>query len=826
VLVNMRFRSRLFFWFIVVLGLIVEARADGLEGGDRVSVGSGGVGVQVPGLWGVLRVSYTNSQDRPKEFLAVSYFDDDPQLQFGRRLTVPPRSRRISWHPIRMPSGPDEMIDFHTLLLTRENGVETLMRQDTGRLKLENSVIVSSLEVATGIIDQSAYAPPGENPGGTGTDLLLTARYDRNVRNNAVHMIEWPIPVGDEYIDVLDQLVVADDRVLSDAAGLQAIRRWMTAGGRVWVMLDRTSTSVIDGLLGQEATVSEVDRVGLTLLTVEPGPSSPPIKPAPQDHEVPVPFVRVYAEGFETAYSVNGWPAALWKEVGQGRLLVTTLGPAGWMRPRLPKDPPAPGGTGWQTQFVPGPGLSWLSQQFYLPRTRTLLPEEAAEAVIRQQIGYAIPSQRLVGGWLLAGVGLIGVASIVLLRKERLEWIGLAAPCIAIVVAGVVFWIGQRNRAEIPSGTTTIELVQAVPGGRDVRIEGLSGILAKDAAPLKVSGTDGGAILPKMDGLASVTRRMVWTDIDHWGWENLPAAPGLRIAKFEGSSSSPVTIEAPASCDGEGVTGKLSLPSGIKASDAVLVTPRGRIAVTLQEDGAFKAPSTAVLSGEAYLGAGILDDRQQQRNRLLATMLSSGSKVRFPTQPTLLVWTPSWDARLSLGEGTQTGEALVAVPIRWEKPSEGAAVTIPSPLVHYREVTGPQGESTVGLYDRRTEQWTERARPISAWLGLDLPRALQPLKLESATIRAKVVGPIGRLEILGLRDGQTVSLQTWENPAGSLEATIGDAESLKFDSQGRLLLKVAAGVEVEQAELSNDPANYWRIESFEVELRGRAAAAH
>src|SRR5207302_3970072 len=117
-------------------------------------------------------------------------------------------------------------------------------------------------------------------------------------------------------------------------------------------------------LLGDEFVCEVIDRVGLTNVRIEPATNAPSggaakagtAGPIETEYEEPVDLVRsVLAEGdFEVEYTVNGWPAAFWKSFGEGKLLVTTLGPRGWMRRRTAADARSIPDTGeFQSTFAP-----------------------------------------------------------------------------------------------------------------------------------------------------------------------------------------------------------------------------------------------------------------------------------------------------------------------------------------------------------------------------------------------------------------------------------------------------------------------------------------
>src|SRR4051794_9928258 len=50
-----------------------------------------GVSVFVPERWGIVGVTVANPGDAPAEVVSSHYFPGDPDLQFARRLWVPPR---------------------------------------------------------------------------------------------------------------------------------------------------------------------------------------------------------------------------------------------------------------------------------------------------------------------------------------------------------------------------------------------------------------------------------------------------------------------------------------------------------------------------------------------------------------------------------------------------------------------------------------------------------------------------------------------------------------------------------------------------------------
>ena len=126
------------------------------------------------------------------------------------------------------------------------------------------------------------------------------------------------------------------------------------------------------------------------------------------------------------------------------------------------------------------------------------------------------------------------------------------------------------------------------------------------------------------------------------------------------------------------------------------------------------------------------------------------------------------------------------------------------------------------MWDHLRHEWQERTAPALVWLSFQVPRELLPLAIERARIDLKVTGPVGRLELFGLKDGKVVGLQRVVNPVGSLSLDVTDSACLKIDGEGRLSLGLDAGDRDRPQPAAdagqNSKANYWRIESLALQL--------
>jgi hypothetical protein len=207
--------------------------------------------------------------------------------------------------------------------------------------------------------------------------------------------------------------------------------------------------------------------------------------------------------------------------------------------------------------------------------------------------------------------------------------------------------------------------------------------------------------------------------------------------------------------------------------------------------------------------------------------------------PLVLLWTDDRISDFQFDEGRRLlGAALLAIPLVLDRPPAGTPVRIPAPLLEYRNTFQPSGEPSSPVWDYPRKEWHEYARAASVWLKFQLPRELLPLELTSGRMEIHVTGPLGRLEVFGLRrqpgddrpgavGGQAVSIDRWDQPVGTRSIPLTDPGVLSIGPDGTLVLGLAVrGPEKKpesdpQAEFDEKPS-YWRIEELSLELTGKA----
>lgn len=204
------------------------------------SIHAGGIGRLVPGEWGAVGVDVVNPGDQPVDALSAMYFQNQPNLQYGRQVWVPARSRIMTSFPVLAPQDlprQKDHVEIQTLLIDRTGKDEVLIKSSTGQM-LGDAILATVFErPITGLIDDA-----GDELGG---DTVMAMRLVRNLTRRVAILTGDFAPATPHSLQALDHLVLMSDRLAKDSAGLSAIREWVHDGGRLWIMLDQVSSETV-----------------------------------------------------------------------------------------------------------------------------------------------------------------------------------------------------------------------------------------------------------------------------------------------------------------------------------------------------------------------------------------------------------------------------------------------------------------------------------------------------------------------------------------------------------------------------------------------------
>jgi hypothetical protein len=726
-------------------------------------------------------------------------------------------------HPVLVP-GADQIQNnagiVHSLIIDRSSGSEVLVKNESGQLRHERSLMMTPADRNTGIVAgwTAADSVPQEI-----LDLIVASRVGQGLNNKVTYLADQFLPVDETSLSYLDHLVIADDRLVDDFAALAAVRRWLSAGGRLWIMLDRCDPVILERLLGDDYRGHVVDRVGLTTVRIDKAPSliMPEAEPGESvDYDEPVNLARVVVSGVKVWNTIGGWPAAMTRSYGEGRVLITTLGPRAWIKPTPPNTDSDKRLTPEKTSpFAPRSPLENLAAYVLALRAPDPLPQSALEPLAQEFVAYQVPTWSLIVGIMSGFLAALVVIGVWLWRIERLERFGWIGSLLAVLFGTVLTGIGMANRHAIPASISSLQLARAVNGTDDVWTHGTLAVYRPDETQAAVRGTAGGRLWPELAAANGATRRLVTTDLGTFQWEGLTQAAGLQMYSDATARSFPDRFTASGTIDEQGVVGTY-VGHSASSGDAILATRYGRIGVDLAADGRFTAAAADVFTPDQYLSATLLGDAQDRRRRILQQLFENPGWQESLDQPQLLVWLDDWDLGFQFGEGLQKqGETLLTVPLQITRPPAGSELLIPSPLLSFAVCRPPDGSLPAGFWDDDRYEWQERSGASTTWLRFQVPGALLPLEARKARLTVKVSGPMGRLEIMGVKDGSAATLETVANPVGVREFEINDPTLLAINTQGELTLGISADVIAGlSGGQSRGTANYWRVESLALQL--------
>lgn len=561
----------------------------------------------VPEQWCDLHLRLENSGDTSRDLLCTSYFETDPGLQYGRKIWLPPHARLTLSHPTLIPRVTRDQassININTLLIDRTAGAEVLLKSESEQLRHDRTLMLTQQSRNTGIVygGSGASEVPQEI-----MDLVIGCRVTQRLSNKLTILADDFLPTDENSLRYLDHLVIADNRLTEDYAAMVAVRRWLHGGGRLWVMLDRVNSELLERLLGDDFQGHVVDRVGLTSVRVDGAPT--PKSPEGEIGETltfdePVDMARLVVAGMKVWHTVDGWPAALTMPWGEGRLFVSTVGPRAWIKPtppeRLATEDPL-----LKTAFIPRTPMADLSTLILANRESPLLLTSDVESLAREYISYKIPNWTLIAGVMGGFLGVLVVAGLLSWRLQRLEHFGWYGSLLATLASLMFLVIGQSNRQGVPPTESSVQLAQVISGTDDVRSRGAIAVYRTEPSEQAIETRRGGVIAIDMKGMEGTTRRMITADLDTFHWEGLPQPSGLHLFSESTSEANSRRYEARCSFNEQGLSGRFTGNPGT-GSDAMLATQFGRIGVKMSADGSFSGGVEEILAADQFIAANFL----------------------------------------------------------------------------------------------------------------------------------------------------------------------------------------------------------------------------
>ncbi len=765
--------------------------------------------------WSVLSVQASNAktalgENAGGEGMVTVFFPATPDQQYVRKIWVPAGGQRTSFLPFRMPAGiprSESSVELQMASIDVGPDAREVFRRTDGDPLTESILLsVDHDPVKTMAIYRRHFIDSQHRmvaPDTDAIDMLFVARQAAKLSTNVTSYQEDFLPPWPEAFEQYHTMVLCGDRLSHDAAGLTAIRGWIRDGGRLWVMADRTPPAMLSALLGSRLDLTVVDRVELDQFTIESGNRrTGEVLRDDCEFEVPVDFVRLMTNRDDVTATINGWPAAIWFPFGEGEILLTTLGPRGWIG---------------EFDEAPTQALKELTNRFFNVPEGGLAPQ-LMETAVTQQIGYSIPTRGFAIALLAACCGCMGVAGLLLSRRNQLEHLAWLVPVIAIGTAGAFIATGLANSTSVPPTIAALEIHRVLPGTNEVRTEGLAAIYDSQSreANWEADRRQWALPVPPSDG---EVRRLVWLDDDTVMPLNTATAAGsvgTALLSAQTVSSAPLGVSARFGPDGLEGAFPSAADEAAWPTDAVIVqATMPAIAVTTDANGSFVAPADAVLAPGEYVAGGLLSDEQSRRHGVLQQLLNPEDDWAFPREPSVLFWSDDLDLEPSFPDDfVRIGAALNVVPLTLERTPPDSRFTVPSTFLKPTVEPGRDGSSTA--YSLRTGQWVKGlTRGGETVLRFELPAEVRPCSLDGGTLTLRCNIPSRQLEVWTSGAGEPVQIFARSNPSGVLTIPL-DAEHLVLDATGGVRLAIlVSDMQRAKAEVTDELASDAQLPDFE-----------
>jgi len=747
-------------------------------------------GFVTPGHWAEVGFSVTNPGNSDITVYPTVRFQRGEEVQFVSRFWVPAGATREGLQPVRCPPLPRnanaqdvKALDIETSLLDEQN---QLRGRQPGLLRIEHR------PNGTGIL-------MGGSDRRTASRWVAQTRVKNGRTKRLAYIRRESLPERNLGLDALSEIVLGDPELSLTAGQRDALRDWVVAGGTLWLMLDQLPAGMPERLLGDAWTVTVLGRneINQPEVRFEDERST-------RSFDYPIGMVWVDPGDFSVIATVDaGSPALMERDLGLGRVVVSTVDAAAWMTA--------------DDELLPA--ASDMARTV-LDRVATPEIDEALQnRVASGQIGYEILDR----GTVLVGLGLYLAVLIAgglwFAARQQLDRLAVLAAAAAAVVTLGFGVMGIMTRSAVPptvAGTPMLAIEPAV--NREV-ITGRVSVYNPAAADKTLAGTNGTLLWPDQLGLHDVDPRMVWTDVDAHHWESLTLASGAvrGLAIRQGRSRR----AQPASMNFADDAIEVTTPAGL--ADVILATPTGGLVPQAVTDAAAEpgddsrawrggAPD-AVRNGR-YIRGGTLSIEQQRRLGLYRAV-SRG----FPASGQVVM---GWDNALPLDvafpfEVTPRHDALVVMPARMERPSVGTQVTVPEPLVTY-EVVSRKGVGVSTVFNPQTREWIgDVTQGMTILLAFYPPRDLLPMQVDRLTLNLDLDAPSRTVQIGTLRGQQVTPARTLESPTSpvAMELTAEQVPGLTFEPDGSVLVAI---------RIADPPvgqlATTWRVKRVGADITG------
>ncbi len=810
----------LFVVFLSVFPCIVEpCRAAG-------QLNLAGVGLTpssrvVPGQVMFLTANMENGGDERAEGKVVVTVEELPSLQSVRHVVVEP-GESVTFElviPLPLEFAQFKHLNMVATVYVREGDREVILERNgapvfsTLRLPIAQGRVFGMAMEPDPPVLPTWYWP--QDPPPSSYEFATAARIDASSSRVSATFEMQSLPLNQLQWNGLDLFVIAEPTPLKDPAAVQAMREFMTRGGRIWVMLDKVPSALVQPLLANGQTCEEVERVELNDFTIEfvsyATQLSARDRSIASDRDVPM--TRIVQSGGRVTHEVDGWPIALNMNIGYGQLIITTLDSFVWILPREQAASSDPLQTSnyqtqlWATSFAVGS---------IVPRVD--LPLSKPVDYPLRLIGNPIVPKKWVATALLSFCGLLAGLGLLLAYSGRLPAMGLVAPGIAVVASLALLLASRWVRQDIPESVSRLQLVDIGEDGSFASIREQAAVYLANAANMQLSSNVDGVMFSS-EAVASGVRRLVSEDFQKWHVANEDWPPGAW--RYAAECVIPThQLIAKGRLSGQGLT--LSLPVGLPSAleDPVLSYVAGDPLLCQYSGESLVVNDQVSPDGERWIAGSIISDEQHRRLEVYQQFFAPNKFMRRP-DARLYGWTTPWIGSTWNRDLKQQGSALVSLAVELERPAIGQQVFVPHGLIQLRRRVSPTNLTTA--FDDLTGKWLDEVGMASqVEMEFILPSQVVPLDVQAIDFELDVVAPQRTVALSVITDSGPVEIAKLDSPSIPWKQSISDPAILTAFQGGRLAFSLnVSDLPAASSEYGTTSVVTWHIDHFHASVRGQ-----
>jgi hypothetical protein len=605
--------------------------------------------------------------------------------------------------------------------------------------------------------------------------------------------------VASEY-DGVYAIYAASRHMALTGQQINAMRRWLISGGRLWIQGERVRSSFGRALLGSDWTICKVGQTRTATLKL----SGHGIPDTALHLKRAIHLAYLLAPGYQTLEKINGWPAVLMRRVGLGRVYVCSVNGRGLLN-KSEKD---------------GAALWPIVRNFY-QGSPFHPPLAALKDNANSQIGYRISGRLAVGAVLIGLTIALILAGLILGKKDRLEQLAPVAIALAVVAGIVLIVNGKLNRGKVNLTLSSYQIANVSPAQHLMAVTGFASIFSPNARGAEMLTSSALKLNPKQSFSKQPDVRLMVQSGQKFNWRNirLPSAATIDIpyaSTHQDRILKPVSGEFGPS--GLQISGQESLLASLQ--DSAIAAPRGALGMTRTGPGRRLAGANDILPAGQFIESSFLT-RSQQRHNLIESELFNPTR-RSASEALLLGWT-SQHAGIPLMRLTHhpvtMHQTLLVIPVDMRHSAAGTRVALPWPFLPWTLVPGPGQHAPAPVYDTREHHWLrDLSSPANIYLRFQFPRQVLPLKITSAALNVAISAPNRPVAILVQVHGHFVRIGGSTNGGGTLTLHPTAAEMAAISDSGGWRCEIRVGGNI-------DPNITWHVTSIDLSAAGTVAPA-